>query len=136
MGLSYDFAHFVLTNSTARTVYDFFTRCFNPEEHFYHTLFMVPGVPGGYSPGKMHFVIEQCFWMTSARSKPCSGKVVHDICIPTIGGLERITTASKDGQKVLFHNKYFMEQDHVMMDCMEERLIARNKMEYEKDCMS
>ncbi len=95
---------------------------------------MVPGVPGGYSPGKKYFRIEQSFWMTSMGSKPCSGKVVHDICIPTIRGLERITTASKDGQNALFLNKYFMEQDHVMMDCMEERLIARNKIEYEEDC--
>ncbi len=95
---------------------------------------MVPGVPGGYSPGKRYF-IEQSFWMKSTGSKPCSGKVVHRICIPTIQGLERIITASNDGQIYLFHNKYFMEEDHVMMDCTEERLIARNKMEYEEDCI-
>ncbi len=84
MGLSYEFAHFLLTNSTARTVYDFFTNCSNPEEHFYSTLFMVPGVPGGYSPSKRYFRIEQCFWVTGNKPKICSGEIVHKICIPTI----------------------------------------------------
>ncbi len=71
--------------------------------------------------------IEQCFWVTGNKPKICSGEIVHKICIPTIQELERIITASKDEQNALFHNKYFMEQDHAMMDCMEERLIARNK---------
>ena len=29
-----------------------------------------------------------------------------------------------------FFNKYFMEWDHVVMNCMEERLAERNKLEY------
>ena len=33
-----------------------------------------------------------------------------------------------------FHNKYFMEWDHTVMDCLEEQLVIRNKREYIKEC--
>jgi len=33
----------------------------------------------------------------------------------------------------LFFNKYFMEVDHVIMDCMEERLVKQNMLEYARD---
>ena len=50
------------------------------------------------------------------------------------GDLKRIIEDSDNGRKSLFHNKYFMELDHTTMNCMEERLVARNKKEYEDDC--
>ena len=37
-------------------------------------------------------------------------------------------------QGPFFHNKYFMEVDHTVMDCMEEQLVIRNKQEYVSDC--
>ena len=36
----------------------------------------------------------------------------------------------------MFHNKYFMERDHTVMDCLEEQLVVRNRLEYEKDCLA
>ena len=30
-----------------------------------------------------------------------------------------------DKPHALFHNKYFMELDHVVMDCIEERFVAK-----------
>ena len=41
---------------------------------------------------------------------------------------------SENGEKALFHNKYFMELDHTVMDCMEERAVAKNRQEFEADC--
>ena len=36
----------------------------------------------------------------------------------------------------MFHNKYFTETDQTVMDCMEEELASRNKLEYNvKDCL-
>ena len=35
-----------------------------------------------------------------------------------------------------FHNKYYMERDRTVMDCMEEQLVSRNRKEYEIDCLS
>ena len=36
-------------------------------------------------------------------------------------------------EKALFHNKYFTELDHTVMDCMEERAVAKNRQEFEAD---
>ena len=36
----------------------------------------------------------------------------------------------------MFHNKYFMERDHTVMDCVEEQLVMRNRLEYKKDCLA
>ena len=36
---------------------------------------------------------------------------------------------------VMFYNKYFMEYDHVVMDCMEKRIVEQNKLEYDRDCI-
>ena len=32
-----------------------------------------------------------------------------------------------------FHNKYFMEYDHTVMSCMEERIVQINKLEYQQE---
>ena len=31
-------------------------------------------------------------------------------------------------------HKYFMELDHTVMDCTEERAVAKNREEFEADC--
>ena len=38
----------------------------------------------------------------------------------------------KEGHN-LFHNKYYMEYDHSVMKCMEERIVEKNKLEYQED---
>ena len=137
MGVSYDFAHYLLTDPMAMKVRNFFKGCRIPEEHFYATLYMKPGVPGGFNPKlpkKLYFGIDQYFWLNKRYHYPCSGKNIHSICVVAAGDLKRIIEASNNGRKALFHNKYFMELDHTNMDCMEERLVSRNKKEYENDC--
>ena len=61
---------------------------------------------------------------------------MHGICIVGSGDLHRVKH-KVDSENVLgplFHNKYFMEWDHTVMDCLEEQLIIRNKREYMKEC--
>jgi len=36
--------------------------------------------------------------------------------------------------QLIFFNKYFMEWDHVVMDCMEQQLVEQNMLEYKQDC--
>ena len=90
-------------------------------------MFMMPGVPGGYDKQlrKHYFVMESAFWNT-----PCRGKAVHDICIVVAEDLASIV---KQERHHLFHNKYFMEYDHSVMKCMEERIAEKNKLEYQVD---
>ena len=42
----------------------------------------------------------------------------------------------KEAGSYLFHDKYFMEYDHSVMDCMEEEKVERtgNRREYQHDC--
>ena len=92
----------------------------------------IPGVPGGFNPKVPTMSINHCNWQYKV-SGPCNGKVVHNICIPKIGGLRRIMRDTENGGNAMFHNKYFMEYDHTLMDCMEEELIARNIREFDAD---
>ena len=39
-----------------------------------------------------------------------------------------------EGSNALFQNKYFVENDHVAMDCMEEGIVDRNRIEYQLEC--
>jgi hypothetical protein len=129
--LSEPFVSFLLHNSTARKVYTFFLATLFPEEHYYATVFKMPGVPGGYDPNKNYFSVSHTFWM---GAMPCHGEIMHGICVVNFQDLPRIMRETKFGKTALFHNKYFMELDHVIMDCMEERIVAKNKREFEMEC--
>ena len=132
MGLSYEFLNFLFTNSTAIKVRQFFEPCDIPEEHFYAVMAAIPGVPGGFNPKVPTMSINYCNWQYKGPGH-CIGKIVHDICIPKIGGLRRIMRDTENGTNAMFYNKYFMEYDHTLMDCMEEELIAKNKGEFDDD---
>ena len=135
VALSESFVHFMLTNKTAIALYDFMLGTDIPEEHFYATLFMAPGTPGGYNSERKYFRVFHCFWRTTNENQalPCFGKTVHQICVVNFLDLPRIMKETKNGSNALFHNKYFMELDHLVMDCMEERIVDMNKREYEME---
>ena len=125
VALSHPFAEFLHTNATAIKIHEFFKNCANPEEHFYATIFMLPGVPGGYDRNVTYFNMESAFWIHG--NETCHGKVVHQICIVGVGDLPRVVQMAGGH---FFHNKYFMEYDHTVMSCMEERIVQMNKLEY------
>ena len=56
------------------------------------------------------------------------------------GDLQRLArlveTDAYHVQQPMFHNKYFMERDHTVMDCLEEQLVIRNKEQYDRDCVT
>ena len=127
--LSFPFVHHLLHNDTAISIRKFFFSCKNPEEHFYATVFMMPGVPGGYnSKIKHYFSIVNVFWVPPHQ---CAGKIVHRVCIIGAGDLAKVIAYGKGH---FFHNKYFLENDHRVMHCLEGTLVAKNKNEYKFDC--
>ena len=78
-----------------------------------------------------------------SSTSPCHGKRVHWICIVTAGDMKLVAGETSpcglaavrpEEATALFHNKYFMEFDHTVMDCMEERLVWMNRLEYQQDC--
>jgi hypothetical protein len=135
MTLSYRFAHHLVSNSTAIKLYEFFSNCQNPEEHYYATVYMSPGTPGGFNPDipqEVHFDTAKALWLIRKGHKPCMGKNIRSVCIVNVGNLKGIL--EKDERRALFQNKYFMELDHTIMDCMEEMLVEENRREFEEDC--
>ena len=65
------------------------------------------------------------------------GYIVHSICIVTCADLSSVQSNVDVNNLTgpMFHNKYFMERDHTAMDCIEEQLVIRNRLEYEQDCL-
>ena len=134
--LSLKFVHFLLTDPIALEVHHFFTKAMHSEEHFYATLFMMPRVPGGYNPKfkNLYMRAAHSTWQLSQHNEPCYGIVVNSICTITAKDLPMVMRTSEN--RTLFHNKYLMERDHTAMDCLEERIVEKNKLEYQKDCLS
>ena len=88
-------------------------------------------------------IVSEYIWITGQRKAEIeqyckSGYVVHNICIMTSADLSSVhrQVNVKKLRGPMFHNKYFMERDHTVMDCLEEQLVVRNRLEYEKDCLS
>ena len=133
--LSFQFSDFLVHDERAIKVHNFFKNCSYPEEHFYATLYNMPGVNGGYNKllKRHYFPVEIAYWTkhnSFGGKYHCHGEVTHNICIITAGDLKE---ASKGGRH-LFHNKYFMDVDHTVMGCMEEKIVKLNMLEYEKEC--
>ena len=138
--LSAQFVEFLLKNPSAKYMLRFFLRTSFAEEHYYATLFHMPGAPGGYNPeipDGEYFEVGHYFWRTTQEEvrRPCFGKTIHGICVVEAADMVRILDETKNGSTALFQNKYFMEWDHVAMDCMEERIVGMNKREFHEECL-
>ena len=106
------------------------------------------GVPGGYNAKLRPLVPEVTtyLWVTTPEQKRepykyCrSGYIIHGICIMTSADLYTVSRNLKVNPNHLtgpiLHNKYFMERDHTVMDCIEEQLVIRNWLEFKSDCLA
>ena len=81
--------------------------------------------------------VNENIWLTRGHNATCSGRNVHNTCVVSSGDLPLVYSKGVNlHHPVFFFNKYFMETDHVIMDCMEQRLVELNKLEYAQDCLS
>ncbi len=86
----------------------------------------------------------------------CAGTNIHNVCVvsskdlnklsyrPGITGYQDIMTYIRTNGAVreyigadkgpLFHNRYILARDRVVVDCMEKELARRNRLEYAKEC--
>ena len=83
-------------------------------------------------------IIDDYIWLVrmtkEEKAKRCSGQEIHSICIVNSGDLHRLHYKPKPRvTERFFHNKFFMEEDPTVMDCLEEELIRRNIKELEQD---
>ena len=141
--LTRQFAHFILTNQKAIDFRQYLNDVWIPEESFYASLYQLfwltkSEIQGGHSNSVTPPIsyIEVSIWLAKLSPSDvlerCSGFKRHAVCIVATGDLHRVYEfgVNKD---FFFFNKYFMEVDHVIMDCMEERLVKQNMLEYARD---
>ena len=134
------FVDFMLTDKRATTLADFLNDVQSAVEMFFSTVNLLPDAPGGYhtflgNDSNMPLVAKRD-WVFQRKTfkKYCFGrKLVHNICIVSAADLERLGKASKE-KSWWFHNKYLIEYDHVVMNCIENFLLRRNSDEYKLDC--
>ena len=105
----------------------------------------------------LNYNISVALRLKFSHLRSCYGTTVHAICIisyrdlyqlpykPGVVGYTDAATMLETAGEIqyytgqdkgpLFHNKYIMDQDHVVMDCMERELVRRNRIEYEEECL-
>lgn len=133
------FIQFILTSAKARAFSRFLNDVHSGVEFFFSTMNAQPEAPGGFhtisNETKLPLVAQRDWTHVILKHRYiCKGrKVIHDICIVSSSDLPRLYEASSK-KLWLFHNKYFIEYDHVVMDCMERALLQRNHHEYIQDC--
>ena len=135
------FVHFLFENKQVSGIYKFMRTASMPDEEFYATSYMLKTAPKGNSSigfktgigkGARGMIMAKTFFRGSVK---CSGKVKHFSCILNIRDIPMLSTLGSKST-YFFFNKYFMEYDHVVMDCMERRIVQQNKLEYQRDCMN
>ena len=136
--LSRKFITFLLENQTSIDFYYWIRNARVPEEHFYASMYMywLSEVYHGHTDveGDGYGSIVSVRWVgVSEKEVCCAGEVIHHVCIISTADLHLVQRSTRNNL-YMFYNKYFMEDDHVVMDCMEERLTRQNKLEYLKDC--
>ena len=68
------------------------------------------------------------------KGMPCYGRFRDGKYMVNHAHLPRILKETKNGSSALFYSTYMMEVNNVAMNCMEERIVAMNKLEYDVDC--
>ena len=127
---SWQFAKFVLTSPRVKALHRYLSTALMPDEEFFATAYMLPEAPTAHRTVAKLFLVNAFY--TPTYINKCLGKRVHFSCILNVLYIPKIL--GKD--IVFFYNKYLVEYDHVVMDCMEKRIVEQNKLEYTRDCKS
>ena len=129
---SRQFAIFLLTNPKVKALHRYMSTALIPDEEFYATAYMLPEAPTAHRIG-LKLSLVKTFFTAARSSKECSGKKVHFSCILNVRDIHSLYM--RETSTVIFYNKYLMEYDHVVMDCIEKRIVEQNKLEYDRDCI-
>ena len=130
LAASYAFVDFIVNDKRAQAL----NSVYSPEEHFYASLYELSYARGA-KPKKDTVApidipeINRVKWVInryhkSHMSSVCPGRrVVHVICILTAPDMKNVLDGRKIRWPTFFFNKYFLEWDPTVMDCMEETLV-------------
>ena len=153
VALTRPFVQFMFSDDTANDFYLFLRDTRFPDEQYFTTLNRLPSAPGGYDKLVQYSLLDilpqvsVSYWIEGVHSilpqslkryfnvtGRCHDKfLAHSVCIGSSGDLQSIKVDFMNS-RVFFFNKYFEEYDHVIMDCVEEELLLKNKREFVNDC--
>uniref|UniRef100_A0A1X7U0G5 Uncharacterized protein n=1 Tax=Amphimedon queenslandica TaxID=400682 RepID=A0A1X7U0G5_AMPQE len=133
--LSRDFVKYALTDSKSIALRKRLEYTKYAEEFFFDTLNMLKDAPGNRMKLKAAGLkmprFSRRFW--GARKDKCVEEYFrHGICIVSVSDLPFIMKEMKTG--LWFYNKYLIDYDHVVNDCIQLLLIQNNFKRYKQDC--
>ena len=137
------FIRFLLEDRQVLGIYRFMSTARMADEEFYVTSYMLKTAPKGNSnigfetgigKGARGMIMAKTFFRYKDSIKR-SGKLNHFSFILNIRDLPMLSTLGSKST-YFFFNKYFMDYDHVVMDCMERRIVQQNQLEYQRDCLT
>ncbi|CAL1534672.1 unnamed protein product [Lymnaea stagnalis] len=122
------FIDYILHNDTAEAVLNWTRTILIPDEAYFSTLNYNPelGIRGTYNgnPDGMYAFLTR-FKIWSPYKPWCPGHAVRWVCIQSTPDLPRLGQA-----KHLFANKFYLEEDRVVIGCLEEKLSNDTRDEY------
>ena len=134
--LSRDFVKYALTDSKAIALRKRLQYTRSAEEFFFATLNMLKDAPGNCMKLKAAGLamprFSQRFWGARKNAGCLEGYLRHNICIVSASDLPFILNQMKKG--LWFYNKYLIDYDHVVNDCIQLLLIQNNFNLYKEEC--
>ena len=141
---SRQFVEFLLRSRRVQAIRQYMSTAKMPDEEFFATSYMLPEAPKGNGVGVRAgqgrdirgVYMVKIFFSQDINPVKCTGKIVHVVCILNILDLPMLFDLGSRGTTYFFYNKYLVEYDHVVMDCMERRIVEQNQLEYKLDCLN
>ena len=134
--MSRDFVKFIVTDKRALALRERLQYVHSAEEFFFVTLNDLKDAPGNchkIKEGMTIPVIRKAIWQFQLKKSECLEKYfVHNFCIVSVSDLPYLKSLTN----TWFFNKYRIDYDHVVLDCMEELLLKKHFKEYEVDCIN
>ena len=138
--LTREFVSFMLSDKRAKALLRYLSDFESAVEFFFSTINHFPDAPGNVyllEKGRKMPLLAQRIWkfQTLNNSSLCmERKMYHRICIVSASDLPWLRMIM-DKRSFYFLNKYWIEYDHVVMDCMEDLLVEKNVEEFSRDCI-
>ncbi|XP_078672285.1 N-acetyllactosaminide beta-1,6-N-acetylglucosaminyl-transferase-like [Branchiostoma floridae x Branchiostoma belcheri] len=122
------FMTWVLTDKVAKDLLEWSQDTYSPDEFYWATLNKLPAAPGGFSKPTWSSTIRAIKWVyfEGKQYPPCQGKYVRDVCVFGIGDLQWLTDCHH-----LFANKFDLNFDPVVLQCLQELLKLRGERPYD-----
>ena len=134
--LTRDFVNYMFTNSKAIALRKRLEYTQSAEEYYFVTLDSLGDAPGNrWKLRTAHVNMPQFsrrLWAIRKRNGCAEGYIRHTICIVSTRDLPSVKYHMEHG--LWFYNKYFIDYDYVVNDCIQSLLLQKNFDRYKLEC--